>query len=111
MPSGRSLRFVDSTLCKAEPVEARHGELGGMDSAMTHENRPVRSVVTNYYLVEGRDLARIRIDFETGEAIDAQLLRTGNPWAEHSMFTILADGMEICKSQAKKLAKKLGGRL
>ncbi|MBC8374270.1 MAG: hypothetical protein ISS69_13995 [Phycisphaerae bacterium] len=78
---------------------------------MTHENHPVRGVLANYYLIEGHDLARINIDFETGEPIDAQILRTGNTWAECLLFTILADGVEVSKSQAKKLAKKLGGRL
>ena len=78
---------------------------------MKHENRPVRGVLTDYYLIKGHDLARINIDFETGEAIDAQILRAGNPWAECPMFTILADGVEVSKSQAKKSARKLGGRL
>ena len=78
---------------------------------MTHRNRPVRSVITHYYFIEGHDLARIHIDFETNEAIDAQILRANNPWTESPMFTVLADGVEISKSQAKKLAKKLGGRL
>ena len=78
---------------------------------MTHANRPVRGVLTEYYSIEGHNLARISVDFETGEAIDAHILRAGNPWADCPMYSVLAGGVEISKSQAKKLAKKLGGRL
>ena len=78
---------------------------------MTPANRPVRGVLTEYYSIEDHNLARINIDFETGEAIEAHILTAGNPWENYPMYSVLSDGVEISKSHAKKLAKKLGGRL
>jgi len=78
---------------------------------MTHVNRPVRGVLTEYYGIGDHKLARIIIDYETGEPIEAHVLAGADSWDEYPVCSVLADGAEVSKSQAKKLAKKLGGRL
>ena len=78
---------------------------------MCEDTQRGRSYELQYYLLEDREVARVKYDIEADEVFDGQIMDRRGQWAPCPAAVVACDGRPISRKKAKTRVKKVGGRL
>lgn len=78
---------------------------------MAEQEQSEPTFKVEYYRLDGGEVGRVKHDLSSDEYLDGEVFQGSRGWSPCPTETVLGEGEQISHREAKKLVKRLGGRL